>query len=62
MAKNSENSTVKRLVRIPKKVDKLLKKRAAENNRSVNGQIVEELEINGLPKGYTTNSFPINGG
>lgn len=56
MAKNSEN-TVKRLVRIPKKIDKLLKKRAAENNRSVNGQIVEELEMNGLPKNaYTTNS------
>lgn len=50
MSKTKENSVVKRLVRIPRNIDKQLKKRAADNNRSVNGQIVEELEMNSLPK------------
>lgn len=57
MSKTKENHVVKRLVRIPRAIDKQLKKRAAENNRSVNGQIVEELEMNGIPRdGYTTSS------
>lgn len=50
MSKTKENHVVKRLVRIPRAIDKQLKKRAADNNRSVNGQIVEELEMNGLQR------------
>lgn len=61
MAKNSENVMVKRLLRIPKKVDKAIVKRARDNNRSINGQIVEDLEMAVMPKtnATTSNSNPI---
>lgn len=44
MSKKPENTIKKLLLRLPKKVAEALEKRATENNRSVNGQIVHELE------------------
>ncbi len=44
MAKNEENGEIKRLLRLPKEIDKKIKKRAAQNQRSINGQIVYELD------------------
>lgn len=44
MAKNSENKEKTRLLRLSKKLDKAIKERADKNQRSVNGQIVYELE------------------
>lgn len=44
MAKKEENSVKKLLLRLPKKLALAVEKRATENNRSTNGQIVHELE------------------
>lgn len=44
MAKKPENYIKMRLIRIPKKIDEQLQKRAESNKRSVNNQIVYELD------------------
>lgn len=44
MAKKRENNTKKLLLRLPARLAVEVEKRATENNRSVNGQIVHELE------------------
>lgn len=45
MAKQEKNEKT-RLLRLSKKLDKAVKERAEKNQRSVNGQIVFELEQN----------------
>lgn len=44
MAKKGEIKEKTRLLRLPQKLDKAIKERADKNQRSVNGQIVYELE------------------
>lgn len=44
MAKKGEKDTKKLLLRLPAKLAVAVEKRADENNRSVNGQIIHELE------------------
>lgn len=44
MAKNSENKEKTRLLRLPNKLDKAIQARAKANQRSINGQIIFELE------------------
>ena len=44
MAKNTENKEKTRLLRIPVKIDKAVQERAKKNQRSINGQIVFELD------------------
>lgn len=44
MAKKTTKPVKKLLIRLPNKLATEVEKRAIENNRSVNGQIVHELE------------------
>jgi len=42
-SKNSENKPKLRLLRLPAELDQAIKERAKKENRSVNGQIIQEL-------------------
>jgi len=42
-SKNSENKPKLRLLRLPAELDAAIKERAKKENRSVNGQIIQEL-------------------
>lgn len=44
MTKSAKNTEKKRLLRLPAKTDKAVIERAKENQRSVNGQIIFELD------------------
>lgn len=44
MKKKPQKQSKKRLLRIPVKLDKELQERAEQNQRSVNGQIIYELD------------------
>jgi hypothetical protein len=63
MGKQAKNKVKTLSVRFPQSVAVALQKRAKAQNRSLNGQIVAEIEYHGLPKisesvaGTTQNSF-----
>jgi hypothetical protein len=44
MGKKTENDEKTRLLRLPNRVDKAIQLRAKKNQRSINGQIVFELD------------------
>lgn len=44
MAKKTENSEKTRLLRLPIKLDKEIQARAKQSHRSINGQIIYELD------------------
>jgi hypothetical protein len=56
MAKKHEKSVKTLSLRLPKQVAVALQKRAKAQKRSINGQIVHEIEVNGLPQTDRTES------